>query len=131
MPVPDYQSLMLPVLRLAAEGETRVPEIEDKLADEFELTAEERDQLLPSGRQKILHNRIHWTKFYMVRAGLIDTPVGNPFLSYPCTAPLPWGGILGADLKKASNTLCFKGAERKGWDSNPRDGFPLTPLATS
>jgi restriction system protein len=43
MPVPDYQSLMLPVLRLAAQGETRVPDIEDKLADEFGLTAEERE----------------------------------------------------------------------------------------
>ena len=47
MPVPDYQSLMLPVLRLASEGETRVPDIEGKLADEFGLTNEEREQLLP------------------------------------------------------------------------------------
>jgi restriction system protein len=35
MPVPDYQSLMLPLLKLAALGETRVPDTEDKLADEF------------------------------------------------------------------------------------------------
>ena len=68
MPVPDYQSLMLPVLRLASEGETRVPDIVGKLADEFGLTNEERDQFLPSKRQKVIHNRIHWAKFYMVRA---------------------------------------------------------------
>src|SRR5262245_38793763 len=83
MPVPDYQSLMLPLLKLAAEGETRVPDTEDKLANEFKLTPEERDQLLPSGRQKMLHNRIHWAKFYMVRAGLIDQPRRGRFVASP------------------------------------------------
>jgi restriction system protein len=69
--IPDYQTLMLPVLRLAAEGETRVPEVAEKVAYEFGLSPEERDQLLPSGRQRILHNRVHWAKFYMSKAGLI------------------------------------------------------------
>lgn len=55
MPIPDYQTLMLPVLRIAAEGETRVPDVEGRLADLFGLTQDERDQLLPSGRQKVLH----------------------------------------------------------------------------
>ncbi len=81
MPVPDYQSLMLPVLKLAAQGETRVPDTEEKLASEFGLTPEERDQLLPSGRQRLLHNRIHWAKFYMVRAGLIDQPRRGRFVA--------------------------------------------------
>ena len=40
MPIPDYQSLMLPVLKLASQGETRVPDTETKLADEFGLTPE-------------------------------------------------------------------------------------------
>ena len=69
--IPDYQTLMLPVLRIAAEGETRVPEVAEKVAYEFGLSSEERDQLLPSGRQRILHNRVHWAKFYMSKAGLI------------------------------------------------------------
>lgn len=56
--IPDYQTLMLPVLRIAAEGETRVPEVAEKVAYEFGLSSEERDQLLPSGRQRILHNRV-------------------------------------------------------------------------
>jgi restriction system protein len=64
MTIPDYQSLMLPLLKQAARGETRVPEVADKLADDLEEPAEERDQLLPSGRQKILHNRIHWSKLF-------------------------------------------------------------------
>jgi restriction system protein len=70
--IPDYQTLMLPVLKRAAQGETRVPEIEEGLAAEFGLTPEERGQMLPSGGQKLLHNRIHWAKFYMLKAGLID-----------------------------------------------------------
>ncbi|TIS80315.1 MAG: hypothetical protein E5V89_04475 [Mesorhizobium sp.] len=41
------------------------------MAARFGLTAEEREQLLPSGKQHVLHNRIHWAKFYMSKAGLL------------------------------------------------------------
>ena len=81
MPIPDYQTLMLPLLRIAAEGETRVPVVAEQLADQFGLTPEERERMLPSGRQRILHNRIHWAKFYMTRAGLIDSPRRGRFLA--------------------------------------------------
>ena len=81
MTIPDYQTLMLPLLRLAAEGETRVPDVEERLADQFSLSAEERERILPSGRQKVLHNRIHWAKFYMHKAGLIDTPRRGRFVA--------------------------------------------------
>lgn len=72
--IPDYQTLMLPVLSAAAKGERRVPELADELADELGLSAKEREQMLPSGRQRLLHNRVHWAKFYMTKAGLIDSP---------------------------------------------------------
>lgn len=81
MPIPDYQSLMLPVLRLAAEGEKRVADVEDRIADDLGLTAEEREELLPSGRQRVLHNRIHWAKFYMSKAGLIASPARGRFVA--------------------------------------------------
>lgn len=74
MPIPDYQTLMLPVLKHAAAGETRASEVADKVAAEFGLTREECEELLPSGRQAILHNRIHWAKFYMGKAGLVEYP---------------------------------------------------------
>lgn len=61
--IPDYQTLMLPVLRLAAEGETRVADVAERIADGLRLTQEERDEPLPSGRQRLLHNRIHWPSF--------------------------------------------------------------------
>ncbi len=74
MAIPDYQTLMLPLLKRAALGETRVPEVESQLGDEFGLTPEERDQLLPSGKQRVLHNRVHWAKFYLTKAGLLLSP---------------------------------------------------------
>lgn len=75
MPIPDYQTLMLPVLKRAASGAPiRVPEVEDGIASEFSLSDDEREQMLPSGRQKVLHNRIHWAKFYLSKAGLVATP---------------------------------------------------------
>ncbi len=77
MPVPDYQTLMLPVLKRAAKQDIRVPEIEDKIAQEFGLTQQERDELLPSGRQKVLHNRLHWAKFYLSKAGLVSSVPKN------------------------------------------------------
>jgi restriction system protein len=65
---------MLPVLKHAAAGETRVSEVADKIAAEFGLSPQEREELLPSGRQAILDNRIHWAKSYMSKAGLVDSP---------------------------------------------------------
>lgn len=81
MTIPDYQSLMLPVLRLASEGEKRVADVEERIADDFGLTQEEREELLPSGRQRVLHNRIHWAKFYMTKAGLLASPARGRFVA--------------------------------------------------
>lgn len=79
--IPDYQTLMLPVLRLAAEGETRVADVAERIADDLGLAPAEREELLPSGRQRLLHNRIHWAKFYMSKAGLIASPARGRFVA--------------------------------------------------
>ncbi|MDC7682775.1 restriction endonuclease [Asticcacaulis sp. BYS171W] len=81
MPIPDYQALMLPVLRMAAVRETRVPDVADRISELLGLTEIEREALLPSGRQRLLHNRIHWAKFYMSKAGLIDSPSRGRFVA--------------------------------------------------
>jgi restriction endonuclease Mrr len=73
MPIPDYQTLMLLVLRLAADGETSQSRCVEKLADEFQLSATERAEMLPAGRQGVFYNRIHWARTYMKKAGLIET----------------------------------------------------------
>ncbi|MSO77512.1 MAG: restriction endonuclease [Alphaproteobacteria bacterium] len=74
MSIPDFQTLMLPVLRLAAEGETKVAEAVGRLSDEFNLTPDERTERLPSGRQAKMANRVHWAVHYLVKAGLADRP---------------------------------------------------------
>jgi len=81
MAIPDYQALMLPVLRRAATSETRVADVATAIADELGLSEAEREELLPSGRQRVLHNRIHWAKFYMGKAGLIDSPARGRFMA--------------------------------------------------
>ncbi len=72
MAIPDYQSLMLPVLLGSADGEVRVGDIVDRLAEQLGLTAEERGELVPSGKQTVLSNRVHWAKTYLGKAGLIE-----------------------------------------------------------
>lgn len=81
MAIPDYQALMLPTLRLAAAAETRVPEVATAIANELGLTEAEQEELLPSGRQRLLNNRIHWAKTYLTKAGLLDVPSRGRFIA--------------------------------------------------
>lgn len=73
MAVPDFQTLMLPVLRLAAEGETRIAECATKIAVQFGLSDADIGELLPSGKQTRFKNRLNWAKSYLGQAGLIET----------------------------------------------------------
>jgi restriction system protein len=72
MPIPDFQTLMLPVLKLATEKEWRISDTVERLADDFSLSQEERTTLLPSGRQTTFTNRVAWAKSYLVKAGLLE-----------------------------------------------------------
>jgi restriction system protein len=74
MPVPDFQSLMLPLLRIAADGEEHsLAEARDVLASQFKLTDAERQERLPSGRQFRFANRVAWAKVYLQQAGLVES----------------------------------------------------------
>lgn len=81
MAIPDYQTLMLPVLRLAAIGEQCVADAAERIADDLGLSPDEREEMLPSGRQRRLHNRIQWAKFYMQKAGLVVSPKRGRFIA--------------------------------------------------
>ena len=71
--VPDYQSLMLPVLRAVAAGEQHIGAVVKRLGEELGLSEAARAALLPSGRQTIFANRVHWAKTYLAKAGLVET----------------------------------------------------------
>jgi restriction system protein len=70
--IPDYQTLILPILRLAGAGSFRTVEAVEQVANEFHLTSEERAELLPAGRQTILANRVHWALAQLSRAKLLN-----------------------------------------------------------
>ena len=89
MPIPDYQFLMLPVLKASVSGEVRIGAVVERLADELRLTDDERAQLLPSGKQTVFSNRVHWAKSYLSKAQLVEltrrghfriTPLGQSVL---------------------------------------------------
>ena len=73
--IPDYQTIMLPMLQLLADGRTwSIRELTQAVADHFKLTTEEREQRLPSGQQEIIANRVGWARSYLKYAGLLSAP---------------------------------------------------------
>lgn len=74
MAVPDYQSLMLPLLKYAGDNEEhKIRNAIEHLAEELRLSEEERRELLPSGQQAVFNNRIGWACTYLKKAGLLDS----------------------------------------------------------
>jgi restriction system protein len=74
MAIPDYQSIMLPLLKFASDGkEHSLRETIEALAEKFRLSDDERRNLLPSGQQTIFDNRVGWARTYLKKAGLLET----------------------------------------------------------
>ena len=74
MPVPDFQTIMRPLLECGKKGEeVKTSECIELLATHFNLTAEEIDEMLPSGRQPLFFNRVHWARTYLGKAKLIES----------------------------------------------------------
>lgn len=75
MAIPDYQTLMLPLLKLLANGqELHFGSLVNVLSDEFNLSDDERKQLLPSGQMTTIKSRSGWARTYLKKAGLIEQP---------------------------------------------------------
>jgi restriction system protein len=72
--VPDYQTLMLPVLQVAGDGqEHMIGQTIEIIASSFGLTDEDRNELLPSGTQFRFENRVHWARSYLKHAALVES----------------------------------------------------------
>jgi restriction system protein len=77
MPIPDFQSVMCPLMQLLSDGkEHSMRHTVERLADHFKLSEDEREQLLPSARQEVFKNRVAWAKTHLRMAGLLE-PVGR------------------------------------------------------
>lgn len=74
MAIPDYQSIMLPLLRFATDGnEHSLREAIESLSKQFGLTDAEKNELLPSGQQPRFDNRVAWARSYMSKATLLES----------------------------------------------------------
>lgn len=74
MAIPDYQTLMLPLLQALRDGdEHRIGEVVEAISSQFGLSAEERQELLASGQQTVIRNRVGWAQTYLKKAGLVES----------------------------------------------------------
>lgn len=75
MAIPDFQTVMLPLMQHCKDGqEHSISDTVDALAKHFNLTDEERKALLPSGVQEVFRNRVAWAKSHLKMAGLLANP---------------------------------------------------------
>ena len=75
MPIPDYQSLMSPVLSLMVDKQTRsAKEVVAAISVYLHWTDKDMEELLPSGSQTVAHSRINWAITYLKKAGLLESP---------------------------------------------------------
>ncbi len=74
MAIPDYQSIMLPLLKFAGDKkEHSIRDAIEYISAQFNLSEDERREVLPSGRQYIIDNRVCWAKTYLKKAGLLES----------------------------------------------------------
>jgi restriction system protein len=75
MPIPDYQAIMLPILKFAEDRqEHSLRETVNVLSNQFNLTEDEKNELLPSGGEGRFYNRVSWARTYLKKAGLLNYP---------------------------------------------------------
>jgi restriction system protein len=131
MAIPDFQSIMLPLLKFSNDGsEHSLEQARKALAQRFELTAEDRADLLPSGRQRRFDNRVAWAKVYLEQAGLLTSPRRGHFvitssgrqllLEEPERIDIPL-------LDRYEEFRAFRTSSRKsGSDNGGVQGVPIT-----
>lgn len=74
MAVPTYEDLMLPLLKcLGGMNEAHVSDCLDPIAKQMGLTQQDREELLPTGKQTRFGNRVYWAKLYLSKAGLVES----------------------------------------------------------
>src|ERR1019366_1979810 len=131
--IPDYQTLMRPVLECASEAEVRISDVVEQLANKFDLTADERATLLPSGKQTTFANRVHWAKSYLKQAGLVEitrrghftiTERGHAALAYKATT------INNTYLEQFEDFQSFKGRGNEDETDTPTAAIMPETIST-
>jgi len=131
--IPDFQTLMRPVLEAASNGERHIGDVVEAMADRFDLTDEERAELLPSGRQSRIANRVHWAKSYLKQAGLVENTSRGRFALTPAGHKVLSDGPARVDMKfleQYPDFLAFKARSRSD-KAGEVDAAPMVSSAAS
>lgn len=127
MPIPTYEDLMLPLLKeyAASNGPRALKELLPIMADKLGLSEEERAERLPSGRQGLFHNRLHWAKTYMGKAGLVSSPSRG-------MAQITERGraVLQQNPERVDGTTLAQFQEFTEWKDASSSGSPKEPSVT-
>lgn len=136
MAIPDFQSLMLPVLRLFDKGAINIAECLPILQKELGVSDEEAAILNPSGTMTTFANRTHWARTYLSKAGLLSSPARNQHVITEAGRKLLVSGVTKIDLKllkqisivnnDAEPVFLDVGAQNK----NEASGLPISPDQT-
>ena len=84
MPIPKYDEMYRAFLDCLADGQPhRSKEVKDTVAGVFSVSEKERSEMLPSGKQQLFDNRIGWTRTYLKKAGLVQSPSRGIYVITP------------------------------------------------
>jgi len=119
MPIPDFQTVMLPVLQAFQDGATNVSAILPILRKQFAITDEEAEETLPSGRITKLQSRAHWARTYLSKAGLLTSPSRNRHIITEAGQLLLESGVTRIDMQTLEQFPTYLAWKEK--DSAPED----------
>jgi hypothetical protein len=75
MPIPDFQSIMLPLMKILSDKKEHTSkDVTNELIQMFNLSDDEKNQLLLGGKQTVFENRTYWTIIHLKKAGLLESP---------------------------------------------------------
>jgi restriction system protein len=128
MPIPDYQSLMRPLLAFGSDGsEKNINDAISGIANQLKLTEDERHQLLPSGKQTIFANRVHWARTYLDKAGAIKRTRRSHFVITDRGKQLLADNPIRIDVKILKKFPEFVAFQTPKTTSEPDSNGPIVP----
>lgn len=127
MAIPKFYIFIKPFLKVLADGKKHtMKEVRGLLSKELGLTDAERAELLPSGRQRIVDNRINWAGTYLVNAGLAARPSRGVFQITESGREVLSDDPQVIDIKYLSRFACFREFQKRhsevGDDNNAQVG---------
>ncbi len=127
MPIPDYQEVMLPLVKLVESvGDKEISKrvLVDRLAQHFDLTDAERQELLPSGGQTRFDSRVGWAATYLKQAGLLVSPKRGTYHITPRGRE-----VLARNLPAIDNGILSEFDEFQAFKSRKRPAEDAEPVA--